>query len=78
MYEIPLLRFAGLTFSYPTVLDNINLDTRNGGTIDLVGPSGGGKSTTMSMIQLFYDPLDGIIEFMGRDLKTLKVSWYHD
>ena len=32
----------------------------------------------MSMIQRFYDPFDGIIEFMGRDLKTLKVSWYRD
>ena len=81
--DIPLLRFAGVTFSYPTrpgklVLDDFNLDIQCGETVALVGPSGGGKSTTMSMIQRFYDPSDGTVEFMGRDLKTLKVSWYRD
>ncbi len=44
----------------------------------LVGPSGGGKSTTIGLIERFYDPDEGSIEFEGFDLKELNLHWYRD
>ena len=42
------------------------------------GPSGGGKSTTVALIERFYDPASGSVEFEGVDLKTLNVHWLRD
>ncbi len=53
-------------FAYPsrpdvTVLRNINLHVPPGRKVALVGPSGGGKSTIVNLIQRFYDPQVRII-----------------
>ena len=40
--------------------------------------SGGGKSTTISMIERFYDPDDGSVEYLGEDIRNLNVKWYRD
>lgn len=42
------------------------------------GPSGGGKSTTIGLLERFYDPDEGSIEFEGVDLKELNIQWYRD
>lgn len=52
-------------FFYPfrpeiQVLKGVNFKIRKGQSVGLVGPSGGGKSTVMSLIQRFYDPQDEI------------------
>lgn len=44
-------------------------------TTALVGPSGSGKSSIVSLIVRFYDPLSGVIKLDGRDIKTLNVKW---
>ena len=54
-----LVEFKDITFSYPTrpdknILENFNLKIRKGETVALVGPSGGGKSTTVALIERFY------------------------
>jgi ATP-binding cassette subfamily B (MDR/TAP) protein 1 len=41
----------------------------------LVGSSGSGKSTVVSLIERFYDPLGGAVLLDGVDLRKLKVSW---
>ena len=70
----------GLKFAYPNAegpaLSGINLEVRAGETLALVGPSGGGKSTLLSMICRFFDPEEGSIRADGHDLREVKVrSW---
>jgi ABC-type multidrug transport system fused ATPase/permease subunit len=40
--------------------------------------SGGGKSTTISMIERFYDPDEGSVEYLGEDIRNLNVKWYRE
>jgi ATP-binding cassette subfamily B (MDR/TAP) protein 1 len=75
------LEFKSVSFSYPTrpkksIFSNFNLKIAQGQTVALVGPSGGGKSTVVGMIERFYDPSDGAIEFLGSDIRSLNVAWY--
>lgn len=45
--------------------------------IALVGTSGCGKSSIISMIERFYDPVEGSVLFNGRNIKDLEPRWYH-
>lgn len=70
-------------FAYPTrpdklIMNNFSLSIRRGETIALVGPSGGGKSTVMSMIERFYDPIEGVVTLNGIDLRELNVTSLRD
>jgi ATP-binding cassette subfamily B (MDR/TAP) protein 1 len=56
----------------------MKLKIYRGETIALVGTSGGGKSTVMAMLERFYDPSDGVVEYFGADIRTLNVRWYRD
>lgn len=51
------------------VIDHMNLSIKPGQTIALVGPSGGGKSTTCSLLPRFYDVADGSISIDGQDVR---------
>ncbi len=53
------------------VIDNLNLSIRPGETIALVGPSGGGKSTTCSLLPRFYDVASGSITIDGQDVRDV-------
>ncbi|KAK0397961.1 hypothetical protein QR680_002359 [Steinernema hermaphroditum] len=58
------VHFNDLHFSYPErpgvrILKGLNLTVQPGQTLALVGPSGCGKSTVISLLERFYDPLDG-------------------
>jgi len=74
------LRIEELAFAYTNsdgpALRGINLELRTGETLALVGPSGGGKSTLMSMICRFFDPDSGRITVDGKDLREVSIkSW---
>ncbi|KAJ0392000.1 hypothetical protein P43SY_008731 [Pythium insidiosum] len=74
------IEFRDVTFRYPTrpdvrVLRRCSLTIRSGETVALCGPSGGGKSTFIGLIERFYDPLRGRVLLDGRDLRTLNVQW---
>mmetsp|Transcript_20583 Transcript_20583/g.59736 ORF Transcript_20583/g.59736 Transcript_20583/m.59736 type:complete len:1251 (-) Transcript_20583:552-4304(-) len=81
--ELPQICFRDVHFSYPTRRENavfrgLDLSVRQGETIALVGPSGGGKSTIVQLIERFYDPDSGIVELEGTDLKYMNVEWLRD
>lgn len=69
----PLLIFQQVSFQYPDgkkVLHDINFDLEKGKTYAFVGPTGGGKTTTASLIARLYDPTEGEVFLNGRDLRS--------
>lgn len=70
-----------VSFEYDTdspVLKNINLNVRSGETIALVGMSGGGKSTLISLLPRFYDVSEGSIKVDGIDVRAMKARSLRD
>ena len=71
------IEFKDVKFNYvedKTALDGLNLKVNSGEVVALVGPSGGGKSTIMSMILRFYDPKSGEISLDGHNLKDITIN----
>ena len=71
------LRFEGVRFAYPggerSALEGFDLHVPSGGTVALVGASGGGKSTVARLVQRLYDPDEGAISLGGVDLRALEL-----
>ena len=66
-----LLSFRNVSFTYPNgteVLHHINFDLEKGKTYAFVGPTGGGKTTTASLISRLYDPTSGTVWLDGRNI----------
>ena len=61
----------------PTLSD-VSLHVAPGETIALVGPSGGGKSTILSLLPRFYDVTAGAVTINGRDIRELKLQSLRD
>ncbi|KIK53745.1 hypothetical protein GYMLUDRAFT_925139 [Collybiopsis luxurians FD-317 M1] len=69
-----------IKFAYPsrpgtTVIQDLSLNFPAGKTAALVGASGSGKSTAISLVERFYDPLSGVVRLDGYDVKTLNLKW---
>ncbi len=76
--RIATVEFQNVTFRYengPVVLENFNLTVQTGQTIALVGPSGGGKSTIVSLVCRFYEPVSGRILLNGTDYRERSLGW---
>ena len=68
-----LLEFDKVQFSYPggnEVLRDVSFTLESGKTYALVGPTGGGKTTTASLMARLYDPTGGQVLLHGRDIRT--------
>lgn len=68
-----LLSFQNVSFGYQEnkpVIKNISFDLLPGKTYALVGPTGGGKTTTASLMARLFDPTDGTVLLNGRDIRT--------
>lgn len=71
------VRYRDVRFSYEDgseVLHGLDLDVSAGTTVALVGPSGGGKTTTCSLLPRFYDVDSGSVEIDGVDVRDVTVS----
>ena len=67
-----LLSFRNVSFSYvpeKEILSNVSFDLERGKTYAFVGPTGGGKTTTASLIARLYDPSAGQILLSGKDIR---------
>ena len=76
-----LISLTNVTFAYPTRLDkvilkNINITVKPGETVAFVGPSGGGKSSIVNLIQRFYEPQSGVVSLDGTPIGKLDPLWY--
>jgi ATP-binding cassette, subfamily B (MDR/TAP), member 1 len=75
------IEFRDVHFRYPTrpdvpVLRGLNLTVKPGQYVALVGASGCGKSTTIALMERFYDPLAGGVYVDGREISSLNVTEY--
>ncbi|KAL9128673.1 MAG: hypothetical protein Q9217_002701 [Psora testacea] len=75
------IEFRNVHFRYPTrpeqpVLKGLNLTVNPGQYVALVGASGCGKSTTIALMERFYDPLSGGVYVDGKEISSLKLNDY--
>ncbi|XP_021358187.1 ABC transporter B family member 25-like [Mizuhopecten yessoensis] len=75
------VEFDNVKFTYPSrpeteVLKGISFILEPGKVLALVGPSGGGKSTIVNLIERFYDPDSGIVSLGGNNLRELEPRWF--
>ncbi|XP_026402840.1 ABC transporter B family member 11-like [Papaver somniferum] len=74
------IEFRDVHFSYPTrpdekIFNGFSLYIPSGMTFALVGQSGSGKSTVVSLIERFYDPQEGEVLIDGINLKEFQLLW---
>ena len=75
------VEFRGVRFAYPggpAVLDGVDLAAEPGETVALVGLTGSGKSTAMSLLQRLWDPDGGAILVDGHDLRDVSLASLRD
>lgn len=73
------IEFRNVSFSYPggsgeKVLSGINLMIHPGETVGILGATGSGKTTLVSLIPRFYDPTEGVVLVDGIDVKEYKLQ----
>ncbi|KAG2714335.1 hypothetical protein I3760_03G021800 [Carya illinoinensis] len=77
------IEFKDVTFSYPSrpdviIFRNFSIFFPAGKTLAVVGGSGSGKSTVVSLIERFYDPNQGQVLLDNVDIRTLQLKWLRD
>ncbi len=73
------ISFKNVSFAYADdpdtlILDKLNLEVKQGQSVALVGPSGGGKTTICNLIPRFYDVTEGAVEMDGIDVRKLDMK----
>ncbi|CAG8680719.1 40345_t:CDS:2 [Gigaspora margarita] len=74
------IQLKNINFVYPArpevkILNGVSLDIEAGTTVALVGSSGSGKSTIVSLVLRFYDPVSGEVLLDGHNIKSLNLTW---
>ncbi|KAJ7948481.1 ABC transporter B family protein [Quillaja saponaria] len=74
------VEFKDIYFNYPSrpdtpILQGFNLTIPAGKRVGLVGSSGSGKSTTIALLERFYDPIEGEILLDGYKIRRLQLKW---
>jgi ATP-binding cassette subfamily B protein len=71
------IKFENVSYGHAggrDVLRNINLQVKNGETVAIVGATGSGKTTLISLILRLYDPTRGVIRVGGKDVRELSLE----
>jgi ATP-binding cassette subfamily B protein len=72
------IRFENVSFGYSAdgreVLRNINLEIKDGESLAIVGATGSGKTTLISLIMRLYDPTAGVVRVGGHDLREIPLE----
>ncbi len=71
------IAFEHVAFGYnpdTPVLKDVSFNIQPGQMVGIVGPTGSGKSTVVSLIPRFYDPTAGVVKIDGRDVKDYAVN----
>jgi subfamily B ATP-binding cassette protein MsbA len=75
------VRFENVSFSYtgangsePEILHHVNLETRAGEVVAIVGSSGAGKTTLVNLIPRFFDVTQGAIRLDGHDIRDVTLA----
>ncbi len=73
------IELKNVVFAYPTrpeitIFKDLNLKVRSGKSLALVGASGSGKSSIISLVERFYDPISGHIYIDGKDIKSVNLK----
>ena len=79
------ISFKHVSFAFPkangqkgkTVVDDVSFNINVGEHVAIVGPTGSGKTTLMTLLQRGYDPDAGVIEVDGQNLRTLALHDYY-
>ncbi len=76
------IELKDVKFAYPSipnveVLKGVSINVVKNQVVALVGHSGCGKSSVISLIERFYDPIEGKVLFSNEDLRDLDNKWYH-
>ncbi|THC94680.1 hypothetical protein EYZ11_005825 [Aspergillus tanneri] len=78
----PSIEFRNVTFRYPSrnvvTFAGLNIFIESGQFVAFVGPSGCGKSTVISLLERFYDPVEGTVLFGSRDITSIELSSYRN
>jgi ATP-binding cassette subfamily B protein len=75
------IEFSGVTFGYEPgrpVIQNVSFRVNPGETLAIVGATGSGKTTLISLLERFYDPAGGSIRLGGEDLRLLDLRWLRE
>jgi ATP-binding cassette subfamily B protein/subfamily B ATP-binding cassette protein MsbA len=71
------IRFENVSFGYEInrlILHDVSFETLPGQTIAIVGPTGAGKSTLVSLIPRFFDPRQGRVTIDGKDVRQIELK----
>lgn len=76
------IKLDNIEFAYPSKLDvpilrDVTIDVPKNKVVALVGGSGCGKSSIISLVERWYDPSSGKITYNGEELSNLDNDWYH-
>jgi ABC-type multidrug transport system fused ATPase/permease subunit len=69
--------FEHVTFGYrpeAPILHDINLDVPPGNVVAIVGPTGAGKTSLLSLVPRFYDPNHGVVRIDGQDIRDFTLN----
>ena len=75
------ISFENVSFSYKTgaeVLSEVSFEVEPGQMVALVGPTGVGKTTVISLMARFYDPTSGRVVLDGHDLREVTLESLHE